>query len=159
MIDFNEFKKKYHYEPATGLFYSADCRCTPLKTKTTLGYGKISYKGKTYAMHRLAFLYMTGSLPEKFVDHIDGDPTNNKWSNLREVTQAQNMANCKKPVTNKSGYKGVVRARAKKKERWIAQIHSKDKQIYLGTFDKIEDAAQAYEKAAIEYFGEYARVI
>ena len=59
-------------------------------------YCKAQIDGKFYAVHRLAFLYMTGRWPEPCTDHIDGDIHNNKWSNLREVTYSENSSNSAK---------------------------------------------------------------
>jgi len=99
---------------------------------------------------------MTGEWPAKDIDHRDGNASNNKWYNLRETTMSQNIANAKVFATNTSGRKGVYwHNRAKK---WMAAISFQRKQIYLGLYSEKEDAAAAYERAAIEYFGEFARL-
>lgn len=88
------------------------------------------------------------------VDHIDNNGLNNTRANLRLATRQQNMFN--KPLTeaNNSGYKGVYWH--KHKMAWGASIQRDGKQISLGYFDSPEDAALAYDRAAIELFGEYA---
>lgn len=90
------------------------------------------------------------------IDHIDGNPLNNKKSNLRVCTNAENTRNCGKRVNNTSGYKGVSWHKYVKK--FFAQIGSNGQKIHLGYFDGVEDAARAYNAAALKHFGEFARL-
>lgn len=87
------------------------------------------------------------------VDHKDGNRLNNQRYNLRRATVAQNCQNSKKR-SKKSVYKGV---RAKKK-RWEARITCNGKAIRIGTYPTEIEAAYAYDKAALEYHGEFARL-
>lgn len=89
-------------------------------------------------------------------DHINGDRLDNRKANLRICNHSQNEANQGKLSNNTSGRKGVCWD--KNRQKWLAQIQVNYKQINLGCFTDIEDAAHTYEKAAIEYFGEFARV-
>ena len=117
------------------------------------GYYSITIDSKLYRNHRLIYLYHYGYLP-KFIDHIDNDPLNNNIENLRETTRSQNLMN-QKPRKNKSSkYKGV--SWYKRDKIWQAQIKINKKQIHLGRFKLEKDAALAYNKAAIELFGEFA---
>jgi len=118
------------------------------------GYVYIKILGRLYAAHRLAYLHETGSWPKGEVDHINGNKWNNKWFNLRECTRSENMGNQGKRGRNKSGYKGVCWHRAVSK--WYAQIGHNNKNIYLGVYDDIKDAARAYNSKALELFGDYA---
>ena len=88
------------------------------------------------------------------IDHIDCNPLNNQKSNLRCVTNTQNQHNKKIQCNNTSGFKGV----SWYANKWVARIRINGVKTHLGRFDKIEDAAAAYEKAAIQYFGEFARI-
>lgn len=84
------------------------------------------------------------------VDHRDGDGLNNRRYNLRVCTHAQNGANQRIPKNNTSGFKGVYRN--KDCLGWIAKIQK----TYLGLYDSVEEAARAYDTAAVRTFGEFA---
>jgi hypothetical protein len=87
------------------------------------------------------------------VDHNNGDGLDNRKCNLRPATHEQNAANRRLNRNSTSGYKGVTRVRG----RWLAQIQASKKHRHLGYFDSPEDAARAYDRAARELFGAYAR--
>lgn len=93
-----------------------------------------------------------------FVDHINGDKLDNRRSNLRFATTAQNNRNSKTPAHNSSGYKGVYEDKRNLKNKWQAYITVDNKKIHLGYFYTKEDAAKKYNDVAKELFGEYARV-
>jgi len=90
------------------------------------------------------------------VDHINGNPADNRRGNLREATLSQNQGNRKTSLFSKSGYKGVSWHKASKKFR--ARLGTKTGEIYLGLFDSPEAAALAYNEAAVKYFGEFAKL-
>ena len=93
--------------------------------------------------------------PKLQVDHINGNILDNRRSNLRICSIRLNTRNRCKPVNNKSGYKGVMwRVRS---QRFEAKIKVDGKQIHLGSFTSIIEAAEAYDKGAVEHFGEFAR--
>lgn len=108
-------------------------------------YGK--YRG--VQMHR--FLLNPSSL--MVVDHIDGDGLNNQRSNIRVCTQSENMMNQagKRAI---SGYKGVTTNGS----GWKARLCKLGQYIHLGTFKDPKNAARAYNAAALEYFGSFARL-
>ena len=118
------------------------------------GYWQIGIDGKRYPSARLAFLYMTGKWPSAYIDHVDRDSDNNRWANLREATNSQNMANRPKASSNTSGYKGVTWARRDKK--WAAQIMVNGRWIGLGYFVDPKLASAAYVSAALKYFGAFS---
>ena len=103
-----------------------------------------------YYVQRLAFLYMEGRWPDPEADHIDGDRTNNRWSNLREATRVQSKHNTGTRADNALGMRGVYRHRDGK---FHARIKIGDKRVNLGLFATAELASEAYEKAAKEAFG------
>jgi hypothetical protein len=106
--------------------------------------------------HRLAFLYMTGRWPRFGVDHRDGNPSNDRWQNLRDASQSQNCLNRKRNCNNTSGFKGV--RWSKDRRKWVAYIRLHGRRYHLGYFDTPEAAHEAYKVKARELFGEYARL-
>lgn len=111
---------------------------------------------KIYA-HRVAWAMHFGEWPDNFIDHIDGDVTNNAISNLRVATHAENMANSKKSIRNSSGFKGVHFHKQSKK--WRARIRANGAHHSLGLFDAPEEAHMAYMDAALRMKGEFARAL
>jgi HNH endonuclease len=109
-------------------------------------------KGKTtILMHNLI-------VKAKGIDHINRDGLDNRKANLRLATQSQNNANKGKQdiKTASSKYKGVTWG--KYQSKWIAQIMKDRKNYYIGAFSSEIEAAAAYDKKAIELFGEFARI-
>jgi hypothetical protein len=119
---------------------------------TEKGYLRGSVNGKSYKAHRLIFLYHHGYMPLQ-IDHIDGNPANNKIENLREATSAQNNQNRK--VTNSSGIKGVVWHKQSKK--WVASICVNRRSVHLGSFLSIEEAALVANTARQSAHGDFYR--
>lgn len=120
--------------------------------KSKDGYLVARFDGLLYRLHRLAFLYMNGSIP-KVVDHIDGNPSNNKWSNLRASSQMQNTQNQKSKKINKLGLKGVCWVPDRNKFK--ASITFNYRHIHLGYFKTKEEARNCYIAAAKERFGDF----
>lgn len=98
-------------------------------SKTKDGYGRISVLNKIYKLHRIIFLYMTGKFPEFQIDHIDHDKGNNKWNNLREVSNSVNQKNTKISKRNTSGSVGVSFNKREKSIKLIYKIIIKIKSI------------------------------
>lgn len=107
---------------------------------------------KKYLVHRVVWFLHHGSCPE-FLDHIDGNPLNNKIENLRPATKQQNAMNRKIRKDNSTGLKGIY----PKGTRFASSICLNGKSKYLGVFETKELAAEAYSKAAQLNFKEYAR--
>lgn len=145
MLTQEQLLKSHYYNPETGLFYK---RLTSGKLKLTgtnsLGYLQCRINCKTYLVHRLAWLYMTGEWPEEYIDHVDGNRANNVWSNLRLATNSENQENLKQAhANNPTGLLGATC----RGSRFMARIVTKSKLNYLGTFDTPEEAHQAYIEA------------
>lgn len=90
-----------------------------------------------------------------YVDHINGDGLDNRRANLRQATRSQNHGNRRTPISNTSGYKGVHWDPAT--EKWRARIGFQGQRLGLGFYEDAVDAARAYDRAALELFGEFAR--
>lgn len=141
------------------LFDSADL---PLLWPVTWVLNRTGPTGR-YANGRIAsrFVFMHRLLmnpsPGQVVDHINGDGLDNRRHNLRLATTSGNLANAgkwgKKAATSK--YKGVSFAR---KNQWRVRMGVKGRRIEIGTFATEEEAARAYDVAALQHFGEFARL-
>lgn len=117
---------------------------------------KINGKWTKQYMHR----FITNAKPGKEVDHENNDGQDsgldNRKSNLRFCTRAQNLCNQRKQKRASSKYKGVYWQAGRKK--WRAQIQANGRKICLGVFDSEEEAARTYDRAALKLFGEFARL-
>lgn len=107
-----------------------------------------------YRAHRVAWFLHYGSWPDKSLDHINGIKTDNRIENLRPATQQENDRNRKAYKGCSSKYKGV--SWSKSCQKWKSYIRSNQRQEHLGIYSSEEEAAQAYDKAARERFGDYA---
>lgn len=118
----------------------------------TTGYTLIKIDTQKYGAHRLAWLYVHGVMPDKHIDHADGNPFNNAISNLREATIAQNIANARL-MKNKILPKGVrINGNG-----YTARISFEGRLITIGTYQSVEEAADAYLAEARRLYGEFAR--
>lgn len=116
------------------------------------GYRIGNIFGKSYKAHHVVWLISFGYWPAETglqVDHINGDTSDNRPSNLRLVDASESMKNRAMPRANKSGYVGVTKD--KESGRWKAHIKHDGKQITLGRFDNIEDAVDARRSAERKY--------
>lgn len=148
-------KELLNYSPDTGVFtWTADVSTKAHKGKvaghlSSMGYVKIRVDGKLESAHRLAVLYMQGSLPEEDVDHINGTRSDNRWTNLRQCSRAENCQNMGRVRSNTSGVTGVHYDKATCK--WMAYIGSGLKLHHLGRFSTLGEALAAREKAKAEF--------
>jgi hypothetical protein len=129
-----------HYDPETGVVTK---RGKTEWCQQKHGHKLVSIGGTSYKAHRLAWFYMTGSWPVNHIDHIDGDPTNNKWSNLRDVTRSQNLRNQRR---TKRADCGVY----KQKNRWVVSLREAGRLQFHGSFMNRDDAiAKAQQVRAL----------
>lgn len=113
--------------------------------------GRPSGSKSSVTLHR--WILIDGDSEVGTIDHADGNKLNNKRSNLRQCSQAENARNTKLAKNNSSGFKGVS---LDVNGKWRARIWKDRKEIRIGTFSNIEDAVAAYDKAALELHGEFA---
>jgi hypothetical protein len=117
----------------------------------TRGYLRVGIDGRVYKAHRIAWLIVEGRWPAAEIDHIDGNRTNNAWSNLRETDRRTNQENQRRArCDNQSGFLGVARCHKRKRKRWRAQIQVGGRNRHLGYHATPEEAHQAYLDAKRE---------
>ena len=151
-----------HFNPKSGVFTR---RVLPIRNQVRVGdiagtnywrgYRAIRVAGRIYKAHRLAWLYVTGEWPKSRLDHINRDPSDNRFCNLREDTRAQNAVNSCVKSTSASGVKGAF-ARLHPTHRgkpWTSAIGGR----HLGSFDTPGEAALAHATAAYGLYGEFAQ--
>jgi hypothetical protein len=143
-----------YYNPETGEFKRLYGK-QPYSDKDN--YKMTTINGTRYCVHRLIFLYMTGTLPDKSldVDHINMIRNDNRWCNLRLATRSENMRNVNTRKNNKSGYKGVYFNKLRKK--FCAQATFHRVCHHLGSFDTAKEASDAYNKFTKEHHDEFYR--
>ena len=135
-MDQTTLKKLLDYDPQTGLFKWRVNQPPRGKLGERAGcdngngYVRVTISGAKYYAHRLAFLWVLGTFPEK-VDHINGNRRDNRWCNLRDVSQAVNMAN-------------TVHGRGVRlcSGRW----HARYSNVHLGVFDTRQEAEACYQQ-------------
>lgn len=144
-----------HYDPQTGVF-TWKVRMSPRSRQRVgdvagmdagRGYIRVGIGYRLFAAHRLAWAYVHGVWPAHQIDHINRNKGDNRIANLREVNSFANCQNVGANSRNKCGVKGVCQVGGK----WRAMIHHQGKNIYLGTFTRIEDAARAYAAGAAKH--------
>ena len=159
MLTQAELQSRLNYNSITGIFtWKNPPRYSNKKDGDNAGWGchgyiMIKINNKTYSAHRLAWLYMYNYLPP-IIDHINGNPSDNRISNLRPATLSKNQQNSKIPKSNTSGIKGVSWHKATKK--WRATLNINGKLKHLGVFDDIKSAELIVREARIKYHGEFA---
>lgn len=159
-VSIERLKTLLAYEPDTGLFRWRVSRGGQTagdvagSVDPSNGYIKVYADGRNQYGHRLAWAFVKGEWLEDQVDHRDLDRTNNRFSNLRPATNGQNMSNSAR-VCSSSGYKGVYWHKGA--GRWVAQIVCNKQHHYLGLFDSLEVAHEAWREAAERLHGEFAR--
>lgn len=149
-----------YYDAATGLFtWKARGRCRYsgkyAGDRHPSGYLTLTIEKTTYRAHKLAWFYVYGKMPE-LLDHINGNPSDNRIANLRECTPAQNAQNRRKNCSKAIASKGVFYEH--RTGRWEAKIMAFGTKRHLGTFATEAEGAEAYDAAAREMHREFARL-
>ena len=112
--------------------------------------------GKQIRQNLLMHRFIMNATDKEHVDHKKGSVRDNRKSNLRLCSQHQNMMNRGLNKNSSTGYKGVYNCKTPNKFKAGIQVNGR--QMHLGTFSTKRAAAEAYNKAAVKYFGEFARV-
>ena len=151
----DECLRKLKYDPLKGVFTWIFDGTRGVKagdiagSKLPTGYFQLCVAGKRIPAHRVAWLFVHGEFPDKSIDHINRNKSDNRIENLRLATPEQNAQNRDKNSKNTSGYKGVTWH--KRDERWQAAITVKGKVLHLGYYNIVVDASKAYIDASKKY--------
>lgn len=162
MTDQQRWAAAYTYNPDTGLFFHRGDKRGPIKNgapagaRHAMGYLYLSLSGERKLGHRVAWLLTHGEWPEAMIDHVNGDPSDNRLCNLRAATSRENQRNKRCYKNNTSGIKGVSWDRSAGK--WIARLKVPERYLHLGYFSEKGAAAAAYAEAANKHYGDFARV-
>lgn len=147
-----ELKENLHYDPLTGVFtwikaIGCKIRVGDLagSIEKASGYIRIRINHKGYKAHRLAWLYVTGSMPKEFIDHINGNPSDNRFDNLRECVQSQNLQNLRK--ANDGSEIQLLGVTLHKCGKYTSRICTNGKNKHLGLFATPQEAHGAYLEA------------
>lgn len=164
MIDQKLAVALFNYDPESGsltwrlstkAFKSGDEAGCVTRTDGYSSYRNVIVFGDRYKAHRLIWLMQTGSWPNGYIDHVDGDGLNNRWENLREATPSQNSMNQKVRSDNASGCKGI--SYDKSRGLWYAYIDIDGSRVHLGRHENKDEAVAVRLAAEKRYHGEYAR--
>jgi hypothetical protein len=159
MIPIDRARSLLDYDPATGILRWREDRTAGTKagdmagTPNGDGYLKVSIIGKRYFSHRVVFAMYYGRQPTAQIDHIDGDRYNNKISNLREATHSQNVMNTRRLDSNSVGVKNI----SIKRRKYLARIQANKRIFYVGSFETLNEASEAIQRARKHFHGEFAR--
>jgi hypothetical protein len=152
-----ELRALFRYDPKTGAIYSltsntsrrAGERCDGVRG----GYRKVYVAPRLLTAHRVAWKLFYGEDPLLYIDHINGDGTDNRISNLRVGTHVQNMCNRSAAAHSRTGIKGVHYRGGGK---WRAYLVAGGKRVNLGQFTSLEEASSAVSSARRAAHGEFA---
>lgn len=142
----------FRYDPVTGVLTRRRTSKEAGTIKTNGDgnfYRQVCIAGKIYYTHRLVFLIVEGRMPEEQVDHINDDGLDNRWANLRKVSNSTNGKNVKLHVTNTSGQVGV--SWNKQHSRWMSVIFVEGKLRYLGLYSDFRAAVMVRKAAEARY--------
>lgn len=152
MLDYETAKRLFVYDPESGLLTRRETVHYRARAGDVVGYLsdqgylRCKYRQRCYPVHRIIWLLQTGSWPRHEVDHIDNDKTNNRWSNLRDVTPSQNMQNARRARCNSlTGFLGVTFH--PRTGRYSARIYIKGSLRHLGMASTAEEAHAIYVEA------------
>ncbi len=147
-LNINEMVAKWGWTEARTKERNTKYTGTPVTCINNKDYIAQRLDGKMIYVHRIIYKIMTGDEPDQ-IDHINGDPSDNSWVNLRNVSNKVNQQNQKRRSDNTSGHTGV--GWHKSRGKWQAMIMVKGKNIHLGFFTDLDEAIAARQAANILY--------
>jgi hypothetical protein len=160
LVTQERLRELFDYDPVEGIlirrFKKNNAMPGPvgLNRSSKSRYPQIFVDNKAYALHRLIWIWVHGQIPDGMcIDHINGETMDNRIDNLRLASPVENWRNRRIRRGTKSGYKGV----SKQPYNYTAYLSVGGVRQHLGSFKTAEEAAAAYDSAAEELYGEFAR--
>lgn len=156
----SDLKHHFNYSPLSGELSWRNVLSNRVKNGTTITtrnsskHLRVTYKGINYLVHRIIWKMVTGCDPLDEIDHINGNPMDNTWGNLREASRVQNMCNTKLYTTNTSGVAGVNYHKLSGK--WRARIMIRGRDTIIGYYNSIDEAAAARKEYSIRINKQFA---
>lgn len=161
LLSVERLKELLHYNPDSGVFtwvgagYRQERRIGSVAgCLDPTGYIRIGIDGTQYWAHRLAWLYVKGEQPNGVIDHWNRIKSDNRISNLRDVTHQANIQN----MASREG-RSLPRGVSKKRSKYVSGITIDGKRVHLGTFITPEEAHHAYLAAKAKYHQEWNSVL
>lgn len=136
-------RQDFVYDSSLGILYwNTGSRCGHVAGSLSRGYRRVQYRGKNYLVHRLVWAYVYGDWPKNQIDHIDGDKTNNRITNLRDVTATVNQQNQRRQRMGMCGVDYDPRY-----DTWRVRLQYNKKPLFIGSFKTKSRAKYAYQLA------------
>jgi hypothetical protein len=145
-VPVQEVWSSFRYDPDNGTFFWRDG--ARVRAVILNEYECVWWKDRYFALHRIAWVLMTGEWPADIIDHRNRDKKDNSWVNLRAANWSQNAQNKKTHSNNKLGIKGI----RLNGERFEPRLMKDGKAIYLGLFKTLAEAVEARKAAEEEHF-------
>lgn len=153
-LTFEEARRDYIYDPDTGLVWRRG-RKSVTTNRSAARYRQIRIGDRTFLLHRFIWFYVHGAWPAHFIDHINGDKSDNRLVNLRLATKAENGWNVPRKI-GKHGYRGVFKAPKSPLHPYFAKLRKNGSIVRTSQFATIEEAAIVYDRLARLHHGEFA---
>ena len=153
-------RQRLRYDPETGLLYWREYSPFSMRWNSKYpdrvaglinprGYRRVCVDDKVYHAHRIIWAMEYGDWPDKEIDHVDGDKTNNRLSNLRVVDRVENGRNLSIASNNTSGVTGV--SWNKQRNKWTVRIKANGYYHYLGLFFSFDEAVKVRKDAEARF--------
>jgi len=157
-ITIDEVREWLDYDPATGALTWKKLRSGINRNHAGgydgRGYGRIMFKRRRYMVTHVIWAWVYGVWPDQLIDHVNRDPHDNRIMNLRKATHQQNQIN--KNAFNRTGFKGVYKMNRNLAKPFYAIARVNGRNMNLGCFATVEEAAVVAQAKRYELYGEFA---